>query len=164
MDIWSWTTAQVSQYFKSSGELLLVLMVILLGVIFYICLSYSVASGKKGRISEPLCTHVFSPHVEFWWVMMALSGISLCSFIWPWCWRSSTRWHFCEPAVCFCSLSYCTKDSCSNSPSLGKGLKICLACECYGNHLALEILNTPKADYSDADPTIYTVPMMDLIK
>lgn len=45
-------------------------------------------------------------------------------------------------------------DSCSNSPSLGKGLKICLACECYGNHLALEILNTPKADYGDADPTI----------
>lgn len=24
----------------------------------------------------------------------------------------------------------------------------------HGNHLALEILNTPKADYGDADPTI----------
>lgn len=40
------------------------------------------------------------------------------------------------------------------SPSLGNGFKSCLASECNGNHLALEILNNPKADYGDADPII----------
>jgi len=26
-------------------------------------------------------------------------GISLCTIIWPWCWRSSGRWYLCEPSV-----------------------------------------------------------------
>lgn len=49
--------------------------------------------------------HEYFSHIALWWAIFSV-GVSLCTIVWSWCWRSSWRWYIHQPPVSNLLLSH----------------------------------------------------------